>query len=40
MAVNMSEVFAKTFPIKPEDIKTTPPEEGQKFWKVLQKILR
>lgn len=39
MAVNMSEVFAKQFPIKPEDIKTPPPEERARILKNLTESL-
>ena len=39
MVVNMAEVFAKKFPIKPEDIKTTPPEEKAKILENLTKSL-
>jgi len=39
MAVNMSEVFARKFPVKPEDIKTSPPEERAKILENLTKSL-
>jgi hypothetical protein len=39
MAVRMSEVYAKMFPIKPENIKTPPPEERAKILENLTKSL-
>ena len=39
MAVKMSEVFKKMFPVKPEDIRTTPPEEREAILKALDRNL-